>query len=96
MVILSNNSNVFIQGEFSSKRNFLKIQKANYKIRELHLLSLKSKGIKTYSQFSRLIHEHIGFINGLDIYNYWEGISFKEEMNQYVSHVIFILETIKK
>lgn len=72
----------------------LKLQRNIYNLRKVNLLILKNRGINTYAKFSRLFHEHIAFVNSMDIYNYWEGITFKEIMNDYILHIILITEPI--
>lgn len=80
----------FGEGYFNSLLG-LRYQRIEYKIRKLNLQMLADFGIKKYSDFSRLFHQYIACVDPVEIYNYWEGVSFNEIMNDYMQHIILII-----
>jgi hypothetical protein len=92
-MIIPRTSTYNLFGErFFNSIDGLNLQMNMYKIRKLNLELLKYRGIKTYADFSRLFHQYIAYVDPMDIYNYWEGITFKEIMNDYMHHIIYLSE----
>ena len=91
MVIPSNSTYKAFGIRYYNSIDGLRLQRNFYNLRRVNLLILKNRGIKTYEQFSKLFHKYIAFIDPLDIYNYWEGITFKEVMNDYIGHIISVM-----